>query len=78
MKRYLVFFGAEYYPSGGMNDFLTDCDSIEDGKIKIAERIKSLFVENGDSAIEQYEYNKKYNWAHIYDTEERKEVYILH
>lgn len=29
MKRYLVFLGATYYPSGGMNDFLTDAETIE-------------------------------------------------
>ena len=30
MKRYMVFACLSYYPSGGMNDFKGDFDSLED------------------------------------------------
>lgn len=30
MKRYLLFAGDDYYPSGGFEDFITDADSIEE------------------------------------------------
>jgi hypothetical protein len=30
MKRYLVFCGDSYYPSGGMNDFAGDADTREE------------------------------------------------
>jgi len=29
MKRYLVFAGADYYPSGGWGDFIDSFDDIE-------------------------------------------------
>lgn len=32
MKRFLLFAYADYYPSGGMNDFVKDFDSIEELK----------------------------------------------
>jgi hypothetical protein len=43
MKRYLVFFSANYYPSGGMDDFLNDFDTIEECKNTIDIRIKKDF-----------------------------------
>ena len=30
LKRYLLFAGDYYYPSGGMNDFVDSFDSIEE------------------------------------------------
>ena len=30
MKRYLTFYGAAYYPSGGMDDFIGDFDTKEE------------------------------------------------
>lgn len=32
MKRYLVFAGMFYYPSGGGNDYVAGFDTIEDAK----------------------------------------------
>ncbi len=29
MKRYLAFCGDNYYPCGGMNDFIGDFDTLE-------------------------------------------------
>lgn len=30
MKRYLLFQGSKYYPSGGMRDFAGDYDTVEE------------------------------------------------
>ena len=30
MKRYLLFAGYDYYPSGGMGDFKNDFDTIDE------------------------------------------------
>lgn len=32
MKKYLLFAGSQYYPSGGWNDFKGDFDSIHDAR----------------------------------------------
>jgi hypothetical protein len=32
MKRYLVFVGYDYYPQGGMHDFIRDYDTIEEAR----------------------------------------------
>lgn len=29
MKRYLIFMGLDYYPSGGWNDFVEAVDTLE-------------------------------------------------
>ena len=35
MKRYMLFSGYNYYPSGGMNDFCGSFDTIEACEVKI-------------------------------------------
>ena len=32
MKRYLVFAGADYYPSGGWGDFIDSFDDIDEAR----------------------------------------------
>lgn len=32
MKRYLTFGGSNYYPCGGMGDFIESFDNLEDAK----------------------------------------------
>lgn len=32
MKKYLLFIGSTYYPSGGVEDFKGDFDSIEEAE----------------------------------------------
>ena len=32
MKRFLVFSGYNFYPSGGMSDFVGSCDTLEAAK----------------------------------------------
>lgn len=42
MKRYLVFAGDDYYPSGGWNDFRDDFDDIDAAKTE-ARRLLSRY-----------------------------------
>ena len=35
MKRYMLFSGYNYYPSGGMNDFCGSFNTIEECEVKI-------------------------------------------
>jgi hypothetical protein len=59
MKKYLVFAFWTYYPSGGMEDFIGDTDTLEEAK----EMFKS----------EQA--GKAYMEGHIYDTVAREIVW---
>jgi hypothetical protein len=55
MKRYLVFAGVNYYPSGGWGDFHGDFDSIEEGEASLR------LLNNG-----RY---RKWEWMQILDTQ---------
>jgi hypothetical protein len=55
MKRYLLFAYDRYYPSGGMNDFVGDFDTLDELKIaaknkdvKYYDYIKYLDTETGE------------------------------
>ncbi len=65
MKRFMAFYGSVYYPSGGMDDFVGDFDSMEEA----LEAINRKNAEGSD------EVRWRYAWAHIYDTESRAEVW---
>jgi hypothetical protein len=70
MKRYLAFYGSVYYPSGGMEDFIGDYDTEKDALNAITEKL------NTDKDYYDTEEKRwQYCWAHIYDTETRKEVW---
>lgn len=72
MKRFLLFFGNVYYPSGGMEDLLSDHDTLEEALSAFDEKLKlellDKFYENKDELM-------RYRWANIYDTELRSEVW---
>lgn len=53
MKRFILFAGCEYYPSGGAYDYIDSFDSIEDVKC-CAELLKD---------------DIGFDWAHLMDTE---------
>lgn len=59
MKRYWLFAGHNYYPSGGMEDFVGDFDSLKDAKHSVLPEIK----------------RSAYHWAHVFDTETREIVW---
>jgi hypothetical protein len=67
MKQYLAFFGATYYPSGGMCDLLGDFDTAE-------EAIQAI-----GSAHKEYDIHKcgwdGHVWCHVYDIVNRTFVY---
>ena len=60
MKRFLVFFGADYYPSGGMLDFIGDFK-------KFDEAHKFL--------MDYAEGDWWWQWGHIWDSKKRKIVF---
>jgi len=70
MKQYLAFYGSIYYPSGGMDDFIGDYDTEKEALNAITEKLNTD-KDYYDTEKEKWEYS----WAHIYDTETRKEVW---
>ena len=64
MKRFLLFAGDVYYPSGGFGDFVGDFEAPEEARDKLVKWIEA----EGDPG---------YSWAHIYDTETMTMVYKL-
>jgi hypothetical protein len=77
MKRYLVFKGSTYYPSGGMGDFFIDCNSIEDclsefnkEVLKDYNKLYSMY----ESEEEYLESEIGYAWMHVYDLKDKKIV----
>lgn len=75
MKRYLAFFGRDYYPCGGMDDFVNDFDTIEEGIDAIEKIVEQSKVPDWSTPEEEIAYIWEFSWAHIYDTETRKEVW---
>lgn len=63
MKRFLVFYGYSFYPSGGMEDFSNDYESLEEA-IKKLKLMDELHI-------------AKDNWGHIWDSNEREIVFEL-
>jgi len=58
MKRYLLFSGYEYYPSGGWGDFIGDYNTVEEARNIYKKKTK----------------NSYYVWYHIIDTHNMEEV----
>lgn len=62
MKRFLLFWGYDYYPSGGWYDFKGSFDSLDAAKEVLLQRQPDGFREcDGD-------------WAHIVDTAEAARI----
>lgn len=61
MKRYLAFAGANYYPCGGMNDFIGSFDILEEAINKINE-----YDDN---------WGNLFDCGHVLDYESEKIVY---
>lgn len=72
MKRYLLFAGSCYYPSGGIEDFIKDFDTKEEAisftKNYINEQIKTQDRESINHYFE-------WNWLHIFDSLEKIIMY---
>jgi hypothetical protein len=65
MKRYLVFYGDCYYPSGGINDFIGDFDNIQD-----CEKAIELKHKENRSDDDKWEWA----WKQIYDTKTKTDL----
>lgn len=59
MKRYLVFIMNTYYPSGGMDDFKQDFDSLDEAIVFVQSKLES----------------GSYQEAHVYDIHDRRVVF---
>lgn len=73
MKNYLIFMGDNYYPSGGMEDFIGSSHTI----IDCFDIMNNELLKDRD---EEYSFNTKEEWlkdewankwAHIYDLYEK-------
>jgi hypothetical protein len=67
MKQFLAFYGSNYYPSGGMSDFMNDFDTLEEAIIALEKNEQ----QNRFSDQEPWEFR----WGQIYDTEKRDIVW---
>jgi hypothetical protein len=75
MKRYLLFMGDDYYPEGGMNDFVGDYDTVEDAiQAEKEEHLKSFTPTSIYSESEFLQSKRQYCWSHVYDTESKEKV----
>ena len=66
MKRYLAFFGDNYYPDGGMGDFLSDHDSLGVAENAILDEFNKK---------DDYLGNAQTYWGHVYDTVNKEIVF---
>jgi len=72
MKQYLVFYGYNYYPHAGMEDFIGDFDSLEEAKsVLIAKAREYTGAEDAD--IERMFGNNSV-WGIVWDSITRQSV----
>ena len=69
MKRYLAFYGDNYYPNGGMDDFVGSFNTIEGAKV-------AVMVEHSKRTHPPHHWENM--WAHIYDSKADMEVCKIH
>ena len=55
MKRYALFAGDHYYPSGGIGDLVGSFETIEEAKAK------------GRDALSEFNINDYNDWFHVVD-----------
>ncbi len=63
MKRYLLFCGKAYYPSGGSDDFKSDHECEEDA------------IQCGIDYLNNNKSNADGCWSHVYDSQEKIKVW---
>lgn len=66
MERYVAFGGNQFYPGGGMNDFIGSLHELE---TLITHTISKLQPVNPLELDDLFSQTKGQIWAHIYDTE---------
>jgi hypothetical protein len=67
MNRYLVFYGDDYYPCGGIHDFVGDFASLEECKAAI---IRSHLKFRPDDT------EWEWAWNHIWDSLKKETIVI--
>jgi hypothetical protein len=78
MKRFWLFAGEDYYPRGGMEDFIGDFDSLDEAKavfvVKLREEpyidTNTYCREHGESRL--YIYSSDYEWGQVVDAQTGK------
>lgn len=74
MKRYLLFYGDQCCPSGGMDDLYGEYYTIEEAVSAFESKVSDEL-----SKAKGYYKNKEqlmhYRWANIYDCQLKKEVW---
>ncbi len=80
MKRFLAFYNQDYYPSGGMNDFIGDFETLEEAVNAVTEKdttqrnaIKASWEKQGNFTYEWKQFEDM--WAHIWDIETNTEAW---
>jgi hypothetical protein len=58
MKRFMLFIFQNYYPDGGMNDFVCSCDTVEDAKKSAEEYVSSICFSQHKMQIYDIEANQ--------------------
>jgi len=61
MNRYLAFFGDEFFPNGGMDDFVGSYKSLKEAREAITTKELRMML--------------KASWGHVYDTVNKEIVY---
>ncbi len=59
MKRFILFFTQQYYPKGGMNDFINDFDSADDAIQAGKNLITSPTQANGGCHMQVYDWHER-------------------
>jgi len=62
-KRYALFAGDNYYPTGGIRDLINFYETVEEAKAEAMREAKNVFRSV-----------YIYDWAHVYDMETREKV----
>lgn len=59
MKRFLIFFTHQYYPKGGMNDFVVDYDNMDEAIAHGKKLIIAPTNESGACHLDIYDWHEK-------------------
>ena len=78
MKRFLIFIGAQYYPSEGMGDFIYDTNSLDEIKDITLDYYKGQFQRLEGITQDSFEVflkdRKRYDYITVYDSVDKKNV----
>ena len=70
MKRFLAFFGDDYYAQGGMLDFIGDFDTMAEATDAIA----AIALPKMCDYDNQGETFWGWHWSHVWDSETRTRI----